>query len=193
MGTNPKEAVLRKVLEKVLLRRALIKEYEKATDALIAQLQEGMEKEGFLILEGTNGGGASFSASTFFRMPSSPQEVLKNFDARTMAAMLAGATVNKEKQVFLQRAWEGRDFGKVFSTDRSMKFVVNLPRSEEQLKMMSSAIKADEAEMDKKVEELLTAYQGAEKQAPLPDNPKVEQVLKEDAAKQAKKVNKKKK
>ena len=191
MGESKKEAGLRKLLDRILLRRALIKEYEKATAALVAQLQTGLEQEGFQSLQGSQGGNANFSSSSSIKMPATPTEVVKEFDGRTMAALLAGTKVNKEKQLFLERAWEGRDFSKVFSTERSQRFTVNLPKDKMQLEMMQKAIRADEEELNKKVEDLLEAYQGAEKEKALPDNPKADVAWKEGKKSKKKKAVKK--
>jgi len=190
MGSK-KEVKLRALLDKILLRRAVVKEYEKATAALSASLQKSMEDEGIVNLDGANGGNALFSQSTSIKMPSTPKEVMEHFDVRTMAALLAGATVNKEKQVFLSRAFEDRDFSKVLSAGRSPRFTIKLPQSKEQKVMMSKAIKADEAELDKKVDALLEAYQGTEKMKAQPDNPKSEEVWEEQAAEKASKKKKK--
>ena len=192
MADDPVKLKLLKLLEKVFLRRAVLKEYEKATDALIAQLQQKMGEEGYSALEGVNGGSAKTGSTSSTKMPSDLSVVLKNFDARTMAALLAGSTVTAAKQNFLSRACASRDFSTVFQHHRSDKFTINLPRSKEQVDMMVKAIKADEAAMDKKVENLLSLYEQTESIEVLPDNPMVDAVLSEDAKQAKAKAAKKK-
>jgi len=174
-----------KLLDKILIRKAVLKEYEKATDILTAQLQQAMEQEGAMEVAGTNGGAAKISSTSSVSMPPTPAEVLAQFDARTMAALLAGTTVNAAKQTFLGRAFEGRDFGTVLRTSRSQRFSVSLPRTQEQGSFMRTAIQADMEELEKKAASLLEAYHATEGQAVLPDNPAIDEALEEKPKKAA--------
>lgn len=167
------------LLDKILIRKAVLKEYEKTTDILSAQLQQAMEAEGAMEVAGTNGGTAKISSSSSVSMPPTPAEVLAQFDARTMAALLAGSSVNATKQSFLSRACEGRDFGTVLRTSRVSRFSVSLPRSPEQGAFMRNAIQADMAELEQKADALLEAYAATEGQEPPPDNPAVDAALEE--------------
>ena len=190
---------LTSLLETVFIRRAVIKVYEKETARITALLQKQMDSYGFMEIEGSNGGYARFGSKAQTKMPSAITTILKNFDARTMAALLADSTISQGKQTFLSRVGGKRDFLKGLMQTRSNSFSVNLPRTKEQLAMMSTAIKAGEDELDNSVTVLMSAYRDTEGKSALPDNLKVDKVLAEGTAKKVtktkigkKKVGKKK-
>lgn len=159
-----------KLLDEILLRKAVLKEYEKATDVLVAQLQQAMEQNGTMELMGTNGGTAKINSIASVLMPATPSEVLKYFDPRTLAALVAGTRINASKQSFLGRAFEGRNFGSILITTRDSRFTISLPRTKEDAKYMRNAIQSDMEEIEKKTAALLEAYNATDGQEILPDN-----------------------
>ena len=179
-----------RLLDKILLRKALLKEYEKATSALVAQLQQDMEEHGTVELVGTNGGLARINSTSSVKLSDSIEELMTKFDARTMAALLTDVKVNAAKQGFLARVANGRDFSSIMRVSRSNQFSVLLPRTKEQAGYMRTAIQADLEEMEKKTNALLEAYDANENTAVLPDDPSVDAML--SPPKKSKKAAKKK-
>ncbi len=184
-----KQAELTKLLAMIAHRRAILKELENATKLLEAKLEEEMRKGGIENLDGGNGSYATFTDKATVKAREMAV-LLRHFDARTMAALLQGSSINQGKQKFLERAIPNRNFRKALVINRSASFSINLPRTKEQKEAVALAIKADVAVQEKDINVTFEDWENLEKTKPLPHNPKVNEALKPQA--KAKKSVKKK-
>jgi len=184
-----KEKALRKLLEGVLLRRQIYKEFKAATDAMEAKLRMEMQKAGVLRVEGSAGGDAGEMPSTSVKMPDDPHAILRALSPKTMAYLLAGTTVNKTNQMVLDRIGAEREA--LLVTSRSAKFTVNLPRTKDQKAAMKAAIANDLKEMEAKAEALAERFLADDEEVEGPPEPaEVDQVIEEKKAKAKKKAAK---
>jgi len=177
MPKQKKEDVLRNQLLQIVLRRSCVKEFQKATEALEAALQQQMEQEGVQRLEGNEGSTAAFMTVTSYKMPSNPSQVLELLDARTMASLLAESSVTAEKQGLLERIYPGQNMRGKLVESPSRQFRINLPRSPEQVAAMQKLIEADQRKMEESVETLLRGYQATENKSARPTPPDFEEKM----------------
>ena len=172
-----KQADLTKILSMIVHRRAIIKELENATKLIEAKLEEEMRKGGVENLDGDNGSYATFTDKATVKAREM-SVLLRHFDARTMAALLQGSSINQGKQKFLERALPNRNFRRALVVNRSASFSINLPRTKEQKEAVALAIKADVATQEKDIDVTFEDWTNLKKTKPLPHNPKVNEALK---------------
>jgi hypothetical protein len=197
MARESKKDSLRKLLREVITRKALIKALEKKMLSLQAKLQMDMDKAGIRELQDDEGGSATFRPDSRTSFLMDIDALLKTLDPRTLAALVAGSSVNKAKVEFLERAFQGKTgFRKLMLTKRSERFIVDPPRSKESKAAVSAAIQKDMEAEEEKIKALLEGWAQAEGTKPLPENKAVDAALEKPKKKKAakkKKATKKKK